>query len=339
MSRRHPIRSWRLAVALLLLAGEAPAAEPSQAMSIVFVGDIMLAGAPDALIERGIDPFAGVADVLKAADLRVGNLECVVATIGSPMPGKPHTFRASPRSLESLRRHFDVVTLANNHSGDFGPAAFAQMLDLLDAAGIGHVGGGHDLEGAHRPQVVQRNGLRVALLGYNEYAPRSFEADVDRPGIAWSEDEDVRRDIEAARELADVVIPVMHWGQEYDERANRRQRALARLMIDAGADAVVGGHPHVVQDVEDYRGKPIVYSLGNFVFDGFDTPQTTMGWMLRLDLDLAGVRSWQIQPVSLGSAGAPRVAGTGTALCWRRGAGIVDACGEAPEAARAASRR
>ena len=131
--------------------------------------------------------------------------------------------------------------------------------------------------------------MRIALLAYNEFFPRSFEADADKPGVAWSEDEQVRRDIDLARTQyhADLVIPFMHWGLEHEPLASERQRQLARVMIDAGADAVVGGHPHVTQDVEQYRGKPIIYSLGNFVFDGFASADNNTGWLLRLELDRA----------------------------------------------------
>lgn len=326
MNVRLIVRLLCAPAALMVFAGAVAAAQPPSTLSIAFVGDIELSGAAARLIERGVDPFAGVAAALGTADLRVGNLECVVATGGAPVSGKPFVFRAPPLVLPLLRRHFNAVSLANNHSGDYGPVAFGEMLDLLDAAGVAHFGGGHDLAQAHRPLVLERHGLRVALLGYNEFMPRSFEADVDRGGVAWSDDEDVRRDVAAARRVADLVIPFMHWGQEHEKRANQRQRALARLMIDAGADAVVGGHPHVVQDTEIYRGKPIFYSIGNFLFDGFDTPETTTGWLLRLDLDRGGVRGWRAQPVRLGPAGTPRTVGPASDLCWRRGAAVPVAC-------------
>ena len=152
--------------------------------------------------------------------------------------------------------------------------------------------------------------MRIALLAYNEFFPRSFEADVDRPGIAWSEDEQVRLDIAAARgrHHADLVIPFMHWGWEHELVASARQRQLARLMIDAGADAVVGGHPHVVQDHEEYRGKPIIYSLGNFVFDGFTDRDNNTGWLLRMELDRRGVKNWRVSVARIDRHGIPRPA-------------------------------
>ena len=279
-------------------------------VSLVVVGDIMLEDGPSQAMRKGKDPFAGFAQLFKNADIRIGNLECVVATIGSPEEDKPNVFRVSPKSLKFLKRHFDAVGLANNHSGDFGPQAFAQMLGLLDKAGLGVYGGGMNLAKAHTPWIVERKGLRVAILGYDEFQPRTFEADTDKPGVAWSEDAQVVRDIKAARSQykADVVIPIMHWGWE-DPIANERQRKLARLMIDAGADAVIGGHPHQVQDTETYQGKPIFYSLGNFVFDGFSDPVNNIGWALRMELDRSGVRKVEVHIAKIGPGGIPKPAG------------------------------
>ena len=324
-----------LLATLALCLGVSPKAwtqTEAPVVSLVFVGDIMLADSPGKVIKRGEDPFAPFAAILKSADIRVGNLECVVATTGSAEEDKPYTFRAEPRSLRFVKRHFDAVGLANNHTGDFGPKAFAEMLGLLDKAGIGYFGGGADLARAHTPLIIERKGLRIALLAYDEFFPRSFEADVDKPGVAWSEDEQVRRDIQMARTEyhADLVIPFMHWGWEHESLASPRQRQLARLMIDAGADAVVGGHPHVTQDVEQYRGKPIIYSLGNFVFDGFSSPDNNTGWLLRLELDKQGVRAWRTTVAHMGREGIPvparAKAGAAAGACWQRGAAAAGAC-------------
>jgi len=101
-----------------------------------------------------------------------------------------------------------------------------------------------------------------------------------------------------------VVIPVMHWGWE-EPIANERQRQLARLMIDAGADAVIGGHPHQLQNTEHYKGKPIFYSLGNFVFEGFPDQVNNLGWVVRLTIDRQGVRAWQAHDVNIDRQGLP----------------------------------
>ncbi|MBT0569853.1 CapA family protein [Curvibacter sp. CHRR-16] len=290
-------------------ANRIPAAGPTQRVSLVFAGDMALDDAAGDFIAKGGDPLAPFADWLDSADIRIANLECVVATEGNA-EGKIYTFRAHPRVLPVLRRHLDAVTLANNHSGDFGRAAFAQMLGLLQEAGLQQVGGGRNLREAHTPLIIERHGLRIALLSYVEFMPRSFEADTDAAGVAWSEDEQVRYDIAQARSRygADVVIPFMHWGWENELVANSRQRQLARTLIDAGADAVVGGHPHVTQDVETYRGKPIVYSVGNFIMKETDNDNQRRAWMLRLELDASGVRAWQTRAVDIGMDGLPHPA-------------------------------
>lgn len=144
------------------------------------------------------------------------------------------------------------------------------------------------------------------MLAYNEFKPRSFEAGPDWPGIAWSEDSHVIADIRAARAAgADVVIPFMHWGWERERAPTERQRSLARRLIDAGAAAVVGGHPHVTQGSETYRGRPIIYSLGNFVFDGFELPAAKVGWLLKMNVDQRGVRDWQIVEAFMDQDGTP----------------------------------
>ena len=279
----------------------------AQSVSVLVVGDIMLEGGPMRAMQRGQDPFASFAPLFKSADVRVGNLECVVATVGSVEPDKPNTFRVPPSTLKYVRKHFDAVGLANNHLGDFGPKAFTQMVGLLKREGLGYYGGGLNLSEAHTPWVVERKGVRIAFLGYNEFQPRNFEADHDRAGIAWSEDEQVVRDIATARTQwrADVVIPIMHWGWE-EAKANPRQRALARRMIDAGADAVIGGHPHQVQDTDVYKGKPIFYSLGNFVFEGFTDKVNNIGWALRMEVSKTGVTSWQLHTAHIDGQGLPR---------------------------------
>jgi poly-gamma-glutamate capsule biosynthesis protein CapA/YwtB (metallophosphatase superfamily) len=298
-----------------------------QSVSLVFAGDIVLDDAAGALIEGGGDPFADFAGVFAAADIRIGNLECVVATKGSA-GDKNFTFRAHPRTLPILKRHFDAVGLANNHSGDFGREAFAEMLDLLTQARLGQFGGGHNLKQAHTPLILERKGLRIALLGYNEFMPRSFEADYNAPGSAWSEDEQVVLDIRQARKVhrADIVIPVMHWGWENEPTANARQRQLARTMIDAGADAVIGGHPHVTQDIEHYKGKPVIYSVGNFVMKETDNANQRMGWVLRLHIEPTGVRAFDTYAASIDANGIPSRNRDLATPCWQRGQTQVQTC-------------
>ncbi|MDF2630314.1 MAG: putative poly-gamma-glutamate biosynthesis enzyme [Symbiobacteriaceae bacterium] len=308
-----------------------PEPPPPSTVRLVVVGDIMLDREPGEAIARGADPFAGVSGVLQEADLAVGNLECVIATVGQKVP-KAYNFRCHPRNVAYLARYFAGLSLANNHSGDYGKDALVEQFGLLKAGGVGYFGGGMDAAEAHAPLVLERNGIRVALLGYNEVELRSYEAGPATPGLAWSVDEKVVADIAAARTKADLVIVYPHWGYEYQGQPSERQQQLARLMIDAGADLVVGGHPHVTQTVEYYRDRLIVYSLGNFVFDDFnDVPPalnepSRTSWMLRVTLDKTGLVAWDTVVARTDDSGFPQVVGGVQSPCGKAESKEIAAC-------------
>jgi poly-gamma-glutamate capsule biosynthesis protein CapA/YwtB (metallophosphatase superfamily) len=296
-------------------------ADASTEVSLVFAGDTVLNESAGLLIEKGEDPFANFADYLAHSDIKITNLECVVSTKGSSNEAKIFSFQAHPRVIPVLRRHFDAVALANNHSGDFGIEAFTDMLMLLKQGGLEHVGGGMNLRQAHTPLIFHRKGLRIAVLSYNEFHPRSFEAGFDWPGVAWSEDEQVVSDIQNARRVhqADIVIPLMHWGWENELHANPRQQQLAKLMIDAGADAVIGGHPHVTQDVVLYQNKPIIYSVGNFVMQQTDNDRQRQAWLIKLFINRQGVSRFETLPVNIDMEGLPSLDRHTDSPCWTKG--------------------
>jgi poly-gamma-glutamate capsule biosynthesis protein CapA/YwtB (metallophosphatase superfamily) len=323
------IRYWpRFLTAICTAFGcqQATAESLDERVDLVWVGDILLDSAPGRTIAAGGDPFANVAALLGRADAAIGNLECPVATSGQAVD-KMFTFRANPSVLATLKTHIDVVSLANNHSGDYGPQALSETVHHLKTAGIPSFGAGSNLSEAHSAYIFERKGVRVALLGYDEFLPRWFEASDSQPGVAWSEDEQVVIDIRRARaQGADVVVPFLHWGWENEPSASSRQRELARILIDAGADAVVGCHPHVTQSVELYRGRPIVYSLGNFVFDLFDKPANAEAWMLRMTVDRTGVVDWNTWVVRIDAQGAPTPDPSALSPCGQRGKESVEQC-------------
>lgn len=292
---------------LLIVAGSSAADEPNATLKLLFTGDIMLADLPGKAIERGVDPFAEFAPVFREADFVIGNLECVVATKGEPYD-KPWTFRAHPRCVPILQKHFHAVSIANNHSGDFGREAFVEMLDLLSGK-VPAFGGGRNKAQARKPVMLAKHGLRVALLGYNEFYPRAFAAGENHAGCAWQIEEEVLADIKAIRTAnpADLILPFMHWGDEEEPKHDPRQRALAEKMFAAGACAIAGAHPHVVQPIETIDGKPVAYSLGNFVFDGFKEPEPKLGWLWRVTLDRRGVKSWDTVVIRLDEEGLPHL--------------------------------
>jgi poly-gamma-glutamate capsule biosynthesis protein CapA/YwtB (metallophosphatase superfamily) len=318
------IRAAQVALAVGALAGCGGGG--GDVVTLSFVGDILLDSAPGQAISRGEDPFALTSRMLDSADLTIGNLECPVATGGAAVD-KVYAFRAAPLTLPLLRRHFDAVSVANNHSGDYGPAAFSETLQQLTAAHLPYFGGGSDLAAAHAPLLLEKNGLKIALLGYNEYHPRSFEAAPNRPGVAWAEDEQIILDMARARRAgADVVLPFFHWGWENEPEPSARQRELGRRLIDAGADAIIGAHPHVTQGAEMYRGRPIIYSLGNFVFDLLDHPDNATGWVLTLVVDRGGVVRFSTAAVHIDAQGTPAPAPRSATPCGVRGAKAVSPC-------------
>lgn len=300
----------------------------NEQVTISFAGDILLDSAPGKSIAGGQDPFAPTAKLLKSADLSIGNLECPVASATSGAAvDKVYTFKAAPSTLPLLHRYFDAVSVANNHSGDYGPEAFRETLSQLRAAGVPYFGGGQNLREAHAPLLLEKRGIKIALLGYDEYHPRSFEAGPDHPGVAWAEDEQVILDIARARRAgAHLVLPFFHWGWENEPAPSARQRELAHRLIDAGADAIIGAHPHVTQGAEMYRGKPIIYSLGNFVFDLIDQPANAIGWTLQLVVDRRGVSRFSTHAVRIDDQGAPHPAPGLATPCGVRGAATVTPC-------------
>jgi poly-gamma-glutamate synthesis protein (capsule biosynthesis protein) len=294
------------AIAYPVDANDASKPSPRAAgMSIVFVGDIMLDGGPGHAVSSGHDPFAACSQLLADADYTVGNLECVLGTGGERIP-KRFSFRAATDSPRFLKKHFSAVSLANNHTGDFGPAGLVEQMRILDDAGIRSFGAGRTLADARRPLVLERQGFKVAVLGYNGFRALTTAATADRAGSAPLEEEQVLEDIRAARTRADAVVPFVHWGPENTPQPRPAQVRLARKMVEAGAAAVIGGHPHVTQTVEVMRGVPIIYSLGNFVFDYFpDDPPEWTGWVVKLVFRPGQPVDLTMHSVKLDSSGIP----------------------------------
>ena len=301
-----------LTIVLLLLAlhpGPARAQEPVEPASprdltLLFVGDVMLSRGVGAKMASQGDwtfPFLKIADTLREADLTFGNLECPVSDVGR---NRHHlySFRADPKAIEGLTfAGFDVMSVANNHLYDWGPEALLDTLRRLREAAIKPVGAGTDDRHAHYPTLVEIGGVKLAFLAYVDVEPKAAAAGPQKPGVAWLEPERVLADIRFARPLADVVIVSLHWGIEYMTRPQPEQVELAHRMIDAGADLVVGGHPHVVQPLEEYEGHWIAYSLGNFVFDQ-KAPATHSGLMLRVIVSDREITDVTPVPIAIGRA-------------------------------------
>jgi poly-gamma-glutamate synthesis protein (capsule biosynthesis protein) len=280
-------------------------------IQIAAVGDIMLGRSINTHVERTgeVDfPFAPMSALLNTADLRVGNLECVISELGEAAY-KAYAFRVGYWGIESLARaRFEVLSLGNNHALDFGPEAMLDTLARLRAAGITVVGAGANEADARAHRVVEVGGFRLAFLGVintpNErygFDPSTTAATATTPGVAWGDPDRLRADVQAAQRDADLVIVMLHSGTEWRIEPTTIQQALARAAIDAGAAAVIGAHPHVMQGAAYYGNGFIAYSLGNFVFEANDNGQA----FLRLWIGADGVRAYAWEPYRVALSGRP----------------------------------
>ncbi len=286
------------------------------------VGDVMLARRVGARMAAAGD-FAAVlrptAARLASADLTVGNLEGTLSRLGRPRQGGD-SFGADPRVRRGLLlAGFDVLSLANNHTGDYGPASLVETVRRVRAAGIVPVGAGADLAQAREPAVVERNGVTFGVVAFDAIG-ETPAASAARPGAFRLRMQprtgplvpaDLRRVLGTVRELrsrVDVVMVLAHWGTQYTTRTVADQRRVGRALVDAGADIVVGGHPHWVQGVELRGDAPIAYSLGNYVFDMDFSRQTQEGAFLELVFWGSDLKAAELVPVRIGADFAPRVA-------------------------------
>jgi poly-gamma-glutamate capsule biosynthesis protein CapA/YwtB (metallophosphatase superfamily) len=299
------------AIALVTLGAAAEAAR-DETLTIIAVGDLLFDLSPRTLIAKqgGAAPLAKVADLLKDADITIGNLECPLSARGVKVAGKPDhlIFRAPPNAVESLTTAgVDIVALANNHMMDYGAPAMEDTLRTLDTAGVAHAGGGMNKADAWKPAIVEREGKKVAYLSFTQRIPSYFMPTASTPGIASGKDmRAVIAAIRSAKTQADYVIVSFHWGVEQAYEVNAGQVRDGRAAIDAGADMVLSHHPHVMQGVEFYKGKLIAYSLGNFLFP-YKTVEGRKSIILKASLGPGGVTDVTAVPVYLGEWGRPSV--------------------------------
>jgi poly-gamma-glutamate capsule biosynthesis protein CapA/YwtB (metallophosphatase superfamily) len=277
----------------------------SNGYRLAAMGDVMLAREVGRHFADAPDDFRmdDVRDVLKRFDIVCLNLENPVGTTGSPDAIQdPHiTFRARPETLDVLKRlGVTLVSLGNNHMLDYGPAALAETLELLDAAGIKWVGAGRDYEEANRPLLISCNGRSIAFLSYAFiYSANTRMAGRHRAGVADHRLSRILPKIRTLKRSGHDVIVMIHWGGEYSFYPLPYQMRQARRMIDHGASLILGHGPHYPQGIEHYRGVPIVYSLGNFIFD---EPHkfANRSFIYGAQLDEAGlVRRSEVFPVHL----------------------------------------
>jgi len=294
---------------------------PEQTTTVRVVGDIML-GRGVAAAQDSDDPAAALRPLgrhLRGADLTIGNLESTLSTAGPPTQGDDSfsTLPTLPGALADLG--VDAVSLANNHAGDFGETALLETVDRFPGTGLRAFGAGRDRAAASRPVVLTRHGVRFGFVGFNSIGetpaatstspgalsvrmpPRT--GPLDRADLAY-----VLGVIRRLERKVDVVVALPHWGTQYTHVAGPVQALVGRRLVAAGADLVVGGHPHWVQGLEHLdSGAVLVHSLGNLVFDMDFMEQTMEGVTLTATFWGDRLMRVELAPYRMGPRFAPRL--------------------------------
>ncbi|MBQ5698611.1 MAG: CapA family protein [Lachnospiraceae bacterium] len=260
----------------------APAEPEIEDITLLFAGDVYLSqhvlGAYDKAggIHGVLDE--GIRAEIDAADIFMVNQEFPFTERGTKAEDKQYTFRLPHARLPIMNEMgIDIVTLANNHILDFGPHGITDSIAALKEAGIKYVGAGEDLEEAKKLEIIEVGGRKIGFLGTSRvYMATSWAAGENHPGVFSTYDPTLPvEEIKKADELVDYLVVYVHWGVERETTPKEYQRVMGRQYIDAGADIVIGSHPHVLQPLEYYNDKPIMFSMGNFVF-GSSIPSTEL---------------------------------------------------------------
>lgn len=266
-------------------------------LKIAAVGDILLGrGVGNRIIsQHGGDftyPFRKVEGILKTADVVFANLESPISDRGVPVDGKPITLRSGTKAFEAVRAAgFNLLNLANNHVMDYGDEALYDTLDILSKNGIAFAGAGRNIEEARKAAILEKKGYKIGMLAYTDMAyirfggPESYAAaSSTKPGVAPLDDLMIKEDIGKLKGKVDILIVSLHWGTEDSFKVSGEQRQMAHELIDSGADIIIGHHPHQFQGIEVYKGRPVMYSLGNFIFDQND-PENQESFIVNIEYE------------------------------------------------------
>ena len=286
--------------------------QASEEVSLVAVGDISYSRGVERIVKKQNDinyPFLKIRDYLKSADLVFGNLETPI-TQGPEIPDFEMIFRSNPGTEQALKQAgFSIFSLANNHTPNFGEKGLKDTFNFLESAGIKYVGAGQNEQEAYQPVYVEKRGIKFAFLAYNDtnVVPAYYEASANRLGTAFMRIDKMTEAVKEAKQKADFVIVSMHAGIEYAGKPNNSQINFAHAAIDAGANLVIGHHPHVVQTLEKYKGKYIFYSLGNFVFDQPQSEETKEGLAIKVYFAKNGINKISLLPVVMKNLAQPEM--------------------------------
>jgi len=283
-----------------------------KSISLLFVGDIMFdRGVENSVMKNGNGDYAFLfqnADFIKDADISFGNLEGPISDAGNDLKNL-YSFRFEPSAIKSLKNSgFDVLSVANNHIGDWGRDAFEDNFLRLINDGFLAVGGGINKENAGSVKIIGKQGIRFGFLAFSDVGPNWLEATEESSGILIAGENEIASLVRQTAPRVDVLIVSLHFGEEYQKIANERQKKLARLAVDSGAKIVIGHHPHVIQEVENYKNGVIVYSLGNFIFDQNFSEETMQGLALEIILDGVEITSVKQNKIKINRFFQPQLA-------------------------------
>jgi poly-gamma-glutamate capsule biosynthesis protein CapA/YwtB (metallophosphatase superfamily) len=265
------------------------AEEIDETIRLTFAGDVMMDWSVKTTIsKKGADyPFVHLKQELAASDLGIVNLETAITTSTSKTP-KQYNFKSDPVSVTGLKNAgFQLVSLANNHTLDYQTQGLKDTITNLKKYKLDYVGGGLNATEAYAAKTYQIKGKTVKILAFSRVLPDyNWVATAKKPGLANGYDLSlINRTIKKEKKNADYVFVYIHWGVETNRRPEAFQRTWAKAMIDSGADGIIGSHPHVLQGYEYYKGKPIVYSLGNFLFPDYVKGDKAQTAVVHLDVN------------------------------------------------------
>jgi len=261
-------------------------------VTLTFVGDIMLDRGVRRSVEKNFNNDYNAlfknTNLFQTDDITFGNFEGTATTEGYKT-GSIYSFRMDPSAVTAVKNAgIDIVSFANNHAGDYALSGFTGTMDEFTKNQLPFVGAGSNYADATTPRIIEKNGIRIGYLGFSDVGPNWITAKETSPGILLASDPDFAGIIARAKGECDVLVVSVHWGVEYKPHT-LRQEELAHSAVDAGADIVVGTHPHIPQDLETYKNKLIIYSLGNLVFDQYFSNETMSGLVIQTTVTKDGV--------------------------------------------------
>ena len=272
-------------------------------LTLVFGGDIMLDRGVKNSVLKNFDRDYGALfinlDIFKKADISFINLEGPVSDQGKDLHNL-YSFRMDPAIIPVLKEYgISIVSVANNHVGDWGRIAYTDTLRGLQKNEILFTGGGLNKTEAEKPTIIEKNNIRIGFLAFSDVGPNWMGATETEPGLLLANDPNFDTIIQNASKQVDDLIVSFHFGEEYKTIHSARQEFLAHKAIDDGAKIIIGTHPHVVEDTEVYKNAFIAYSLGNLIFDQYFSPNTMQGMLLKINLKKDGNMSTEKDTVKL----------------------------------------